>query len=88
LTIEAKGTVKEKIEEGAYVHLEVKYGFIKLINQQVDFCEQLKQVDEKCPLEKGDMTILKEVEIPKEVPPVSIVKQLMVSAPSCSKQIN
>ena len=33
-------------------------------------CEQLKEVDEDCPL-NGNKVIRKEVDIPKEVPPVS-----------------
>jgi len=55
--------------EGAYINLSVKYGLITLINQRADLCEQMENVDEKCPLE-GVKTITKEVNIPKEVPPV------------------
>lgn len=69
LTVDAEGTVKEKIEEGAYVLLDVKWGMIKLIHQKVDFCEQLKEVNETCPLEKGVMKVYKEVAIPSQVPP-------------------
>lgn len=71
LLIKASGTVLETIEDGAYVKLVVKYGLIRLISTTADFCEQLGNVDLKCPLEKGPLTVLKSVEIPKEVPPVS-----------------
>ncbi|KAK0746649.1 ML domain-containing protein [Schizothecium vesticola] len=69
LTIEASGTVKQTIEEGAYVKLVVKYGFIKLLDQTVDLCEQIKNVDLECPIEKGKISITKDIELPKEIPP-------------------
>ncbi|KAL9123669.1 MAG: hypothetical protein Q9175_008314 [Cornicularia normoerica] len=69
LTIEAKGNFTEKVEEGAYLVLVVKYGLIRLINQQADLCEQMKNaVDEECPL-IGEKTITKDVDLPKEIPP-------------------
>jgi len=71
LTIEAAGTLHEKIEKGATVLLEVKYGLITLIRQTVDLCEQIENVDLHCPLEKGDMVLKKQVELPKQIPPVS-----------------
>lgn len=51
--------------------LQVKYGYIKLVNTQADLCEQIKNVDMECPVEKGEITITKDVEIPDQVPPVS-----------------
>ncbi|KAL2000666.1 hypothetical protein VTN02DRAFT_2779 [Thermoascus thermophilus] len=71
LTIKATGTFKETIEEGAKVLLQVKYGLIRLISQEADLCEQIENVDLHCPLEKGKMTLTKEVELPKEIPPGS-----------------
>lgn len=69
LTIEAKGTFHEKIDKGATVLLEVKYGLISLIRQSADLCEQIENVDLHCPLEKGDMVLKKQVELPKQIPP-------------------
>ena len=69
MTIEAKGNFTEEVEEGAYINIVVKYGLIKLITQKADLCEQMKNVDEKCPL-KGVKTITKDVDLPKEIPPV------------------
>ncbi|KAJ5554905.1 MD-2-related lipid-recognition [Penicillium sp. DV-2018c] len=69
LTIAAKGTLLETIEKGATVNLEVKWGLITLIKQTVDLCDELKNVDLECPLEKGHMTLTKEVELPKQIPP-------------------
>ncbi|KAK4038254.1 ML domain-containing protein [Parachaetomium inaequale] len=69
LLIEATGTVKETILDGAYVKLEVKYGYIRLINTQADLCKEIKNVDLECPIEKGKIAITKAVDLPKEIPP-------------------
>jgi len=69
LVIEARGTVKETIEQGAYVNLVVKYGYIRLINTQADLCKEIKNVDLECPIEKGAISITKPVDLPKEIPP-------------------
>ncbi|KAG9229417.1 putative Phosphatidylglycerol/phosphatidylinositol transfer protein [Amylocarpus encephaloides] len=68
LTIEAVGTLSERIEKGAYVDLSVKYGIIKLLSTRADMCDQVKNVEIECPIEKGTTTIKKEVDIPKEIP--------------------
>ncbi|EAA28229.1 putative phosphatidylglycerol/phosphatidylinositol transfer protein [Neurospora crassa] len=69
LTIEASGIVKEAIEEGAYVNLQVKYGYIRLINTSADLCKEMKNVELECPIKKGRLSITKNVELPKEIPP-------------------
>ncbi|KAF2748601.1 phosphatidylglycerol/phosphatidylinositol transfer protein precursor [Sporormia fimetaria CBS 119925] len=69
LSIKASGDFKEKIEEGAKVHIQVKYGLITLINQESDLCDALSNVDLKCPLDKGEMTLTKDVDLPKQIPP-------------------
>ncbi|KAJ6789290.1 hypothetical protein PWT90_02156 [Aphanocladium album] len=69
LLIKASGTVKERIEDGAYVKLTVKYGLIRLLTTTADLCEQFGNIDMKCPLEKGDQTIEKIVKLPVEIPP-------------------
>jgi len=69
LVISAVGTVKETIVEGAYILLQIKYGLIRLISTKVDLCEQIKNVDLTCPIEKGLVAITKAVEMPKEIPP-------------------
>jgi hypothetical protein len=70
LNVKASGVVKQPIEEGATVWVEVKLGYIVLIRKTFDFCEQIKQVDRECPL-NGTVTVEKDVELPKEIPPVS-----------------
>ncbi|KFY60497.1 hypothetical protein V496_05315 [Pseudogymnoascus sp. VKM F-4515 (FW-2607)] len=69
LVIEALGTFKEDIGEGAYVVLQVKYGLIKLLSTTADLCEQIKEVDLECPLKAGQTKITKEVDLPSQIPP-------------------
>jgi len=69
LTIEASGIFNETVEEGAYVNLQVKYGLIRLINQKADLCDQIKNVDLECPIEKGKVVLTKDVDLPNEIPP-------------------
>jgi len=71
LTITASGTFSKDVEEGAKVLLQVKYGLIRLINQEADLCEQIGNVDLHCPIEKGKTSIMKQVALPAEIPPVS-----------------
>ena len=61
----------EDVEDGAFVILQVKYGLIRLVNTQASLCEQVSNVDLECPIKKGKTTITKDVELPKEIPPVS-----------------
>ncbi|CAG8952411.1 hypothetical protein HYFRA_00001158 [Hymenoscyphus fraxineus] len=68
LTIEAVGSISQDVGEGAYVLLTVKYGFIKLLTTKADLCEQVSNVDLKCPIKAGKTTITKDVEIPKQIP--------------------
>jgi len=68
LKIEASGKISEVVEEGAYAMISVKYGYIKIIETRQDLCEQVKNVDMECPLQPGDIKIVKEVQLPKEIP--------------------
>ncbi|KAK7680113.1 Phosphatidylglycerol/phosphatidylinositol transfer protein [Cerrena zonata] len=65
----AEGILAEDVEDGAYVEVDVRYGYIRLIHQTFDLCEEITKVDLECPIEKGKQVITKEVEIPNEVPP-------------------
>ena len=78
LLIEASGLLLDDVDEGATVLLEVRWGLITLLRQQVDLCEQIENVDLKCPLEKGAITLSKEVELPQEIPPVCCQKAVCV----------
>src|SRR5947207_15357496 len=70
LTIDAKGYLKTTIEEGAYANFEVKYGFIKLLSGTADLCEKAAEVNLTCPIEKGEISVQKFVELPAQIPPV------------------
>ena len=74
LTITASGTFHETIEEGAVVNVEVKWGVIILVKQTMDLCDQIENVDLKCPLEKGKMVLTKQVDLPQQIPPVSFLR--------------
>jgi ML domain len=68
LNITASGVFSKDVEPGAKVALTVKYGLITLIHQTADLCDQIGNVDLKCPLKKGEMSMNHEVKIPSEVP--------------------
>jgi hypothetical protein len=70
LDIKATGVLKETVENGAKIHLQVKYGLITLINQETDLCNQVKNVDLRCPLKKGPLELTKSVNLPGQIPPV------------------
>lgn len=52
------------------MHLQVKYGLITILNQNLELCDYAGQVDLTCPLDKGDLTFEKVVNLPKEIPQV------------------
>ncbi|MCJ1260305.1 Phosphatidylglycerol/phosphatidylinositol transfer protein [Lobaria immixta] len=70
LTIKAAGNFTADVAEGAYINLSVKYGLITLLRRQADLCEQMKNVDEECPLD-GEKVLTKDVELPSRIPPGS-----------------
>lgn len=69
ITIDATAYLSVLVEEGAYVEVDVKYGYIKLISQTYDLCDQVGEVDLECPLQPGEYKLSKTVAIPAEVPP-------------------
>lgn len=69
LTFVATGYLSQDILDGAYVDVDVRYGYIRLIHQTFDVCEEVTNVDLECPIKKGQQVISKSVEIPNEVPP-------------------
>ena len=65
--------------DGAYINLSVKLGLITLLRRREDLCEQMKQVDKECPLQVGELTLGREVELPKVIPPVSLILSFLFS---------
>lgn len=70
LRIHIKGVLSETIVQGSYMDVIVKLQFLKLINKRFDLCEQLLNVNEKCPIAQGPLDIVKEVDLPSEMPMV------------------
>jgi hypothetical protein len=73
LTIDAAGYLEEEVTQGSYIDVTVKLGLIKLLQKRFDLCEQSKSVGKPCPLEKGRQELNVVVDLPKEIPPVSII---------------
>ena len=75
LTITASGTLSQSVDEGAKVHLQVKYlqgsYGIPILNQEVELCDYAGQIELKCPLKKGALEFEKIVSLPGTIPPVS-----------------
>lgn len=72
LTIVASGQLHQELVDGAYVDVEVRLGYIRLLYNTYDLCEQLEEhdVDDlKCPIKPDTYNLKKEVSIPAEVPP-------------------
>ncbi|USW54703.1 Putative sterol transport protein NPC2 [Septoria linicola] len=69
LQVTASGVLAEDVEEGAKVHLAVKYGLITIIRQEADLCDTVKKADLECPLKKGDLKLSKDVDLPAQIPP-------------------
>ncbi|RKP30750.1 hypothetical protein METBISCDRAFT_30654 [Metschnikowia bicuspidata] len=69
LTFTATGLLSQDIVDGAYVKVDVRFGFIRLIKKTYDLCEQVQNIDLKCPIRLGKQEITKTVEIPADVPP-------------------
>ncbi|CZR60134.1 related to Phosphatidylglycerol/phosphatidylinositol transfer protein [Phialocephala subalpina] len=72
LSVNISFTANEPILTGAYIDVVVKVGYIKILQKEVDLCEEggvLKDTGISCPVEKGDHVLRKEVDLPKEIPP-------------------
>ncbi|KAF5097816.1 hypothetical protein D0Z03_001334 [Geotrichum reessii] len=69
LKIFAEGIVKDTILEGAYIDIDVRYGYIRLLKQTFDLCEQTKTVGHECPIEEGKLELETSVDLPAEIPP-------------------
>jgi hypothetical protein len=78
LCVTASGILAADIEDGAQVHLTVKYGLITIIRQTADLCETVKNVELECPLKAGNLTLTKDVDLPRQIPPGTYTVQAEV----------
>jgi hypothetical protein len=56
----------------SYADVTVKLGLIQLIKDKFDICKEIVQFGETCPIQEGEVEIVKEIDIPSIVPPVSL----------------
>ncbi|CAO3634233.1 unnamed protein product [Cunninghamella blakesleeana] len=68
LKIDFKGYLEEEVVKGAYVDIKVKLGLVQLIHKKFDFCKEIENINEKCPIPEGDLQISKEVKLPGQIP--------------------
>ena len=72
LSIKATGQLKESVVKGSKLLLQValKKGsvLIPLIKLEQDLCNQLADMGEECPLDKGALNISKQIELPNSIP--------------------
>jgi ML domain len=70
--VHAAGRLSKDIEVGAYIKLQVKFNkYITILKTTIDLCEQVKAADKECPLEEGEIQVVKEFTLPEEIPKVS-----------------
>ncbi|CAH1760522.1 15483_t:CDS:2 [Entrophospora sp. SA101] len=71
LRVQGSGYFKETVGEGGYVDVVVKYGIVTIYSKRLDLCEQAPEVDESCPVMKGNHTIDKVAQLPGNIFPGS-----------------
>ncbi|KAF8862115.1 hypothetical protein BDZ45DRAFT_646778 [Acephala macrosclerotiorum] len=72
LNVSISFAANTRILSGAYLNVVVKIGYLKLLKQTVDLCEEngvLKDTGVSCPVEEGEHVIEKKVDLPREIPP-------------------
>jgi hypothetical protein len=75
LTVTVSAYVTEIIEEGAYADVTVKLGLVKILQTQLDICEEARKANAsiQCPVETGEYTVSETIALPKEIPPAKFV---------------
>lgn len=68
LTIYAEGFVEKTIVDGAYVDVDVKYGYLRLLRQEYDLCEESGNAGVECPIKEGKLVVNTSVAIPAQFP--------------------
>ncbi|KAJ3490537.1 hypothetical protein NLI96_g1370 [Meripilus lineatus] len=71
LTVTAVGETTERVDEGAYAEVAVKVGRIKILQKEIDLCEEARNanVSVQCPVKAGVYKVVQTVALPKEIPP-------------------
>lgn len=78
LTLHVSADFQEDIDEGADVDVSVKLGLVKLLQKQVDFCEEARDNNwaVQCPITTGSYTWNVTIDIPKTTPRAKYMTQL------------
>lgn len=42
---------------------------LQIVNQQVSLCDYAGEIGKKCPLKDGELELVKDVELPAQIPP-------------------
>ncbi|KAJ3195256.1 Phosphatidylglycerol/phosphatidylinositol transfer protein [Irineochytrium annulatum] len=71
LSVYVKGTLREDVTEGAYADVNVKIGFVTIMDQRMDVCENAPRAGQECPIEAGKKNESHSEDVPRETPPVS-----------------
>ncbi|RKP10530.1 ML domain-containing protein [Thamnocephalis sphaerospora] len=79
LLIRARGTFDTPVEEGSEARVIAKYGFIQVLNKKYDLCKEIKAVGLECPLGPGTVTLEKEIDLPRAIPPGSYFANVKVT---------
>jgi hypothetical protein len=69
LRVLVAGHLREQLNKGAHVLVNIKYGWIRLPNQDLDICDILPSAGLHCPVKAGsDIAADVEIDIPGSIP--------------------
>lgn len=63
-------TTEEEVTSGE-VALKLNYGVIPIVDESLDFCDLITQINKQCPLQKGPISIKLSEGLPNYIPSVS-----------------
>ncbi|CAC37423.1 Phosphatidylglycerol/phosphatidylinositol transfer protein [Schizosaccharomyces pombe] len=70
LTIETEINVGTTVLNGSYVDIQVKYGFVRIVNERLDICDKAYELAAvECPVEPGIITKQATISLPWAIPP-------------------
>ncbi|KAN0136664.1 ML domain containing protein [Lactarius tabidus] len=74
LTVTVKARAQEQVEEGAYADISVKLGFVQLLHEQFNLCDEARNANTsiQCPVKQGNFGVVHTVALPKEIPQVKV----------------
>ena len=71
-------SIEEEVTSGE-VKLSLKYGSIPIVDETLDFCDLVTQINKQCPLKKGPLKIdFAKQQLPDYIPSVSCTKFISI----------